>query len=75
MTKNRTHHINQTKTITFANILTLLMISATLIAMPVQPVEAKLAGKQPYSGPLKPGDIPDFTVTTTAYPNVRPSLV
>lgn len=55
--------------------IVLLIASATLMEMPVQPVQAQLAGQQPYSGPLKAGDVPDFTVSAKAYLSVRPTLV
>ncbi|MGB9960435.1 MAG: PQQ-binding-like beta-propeller repeat protein [Candidatus Bathyarchaeales archaeon] len=56
-------------------VLILALTSIMLVTTSVQMASAQLAAKQPYSGPLKQGDVPDFTVATTAYLSVRPSLV
>jgi hypothetical protein len=55
--------------------LVLLMVSVTLMAMPVQPAQAQLAAVQPVSGPLPAGVTPNITVATVAYISIRPTVV
>ena len=62
---------NKTKIAAIALVLLMASVMLTLYT----PVQAQLAEEQPYSGPLKPGDIPDYTVATKAYISVRPTLV
>ncbi len=62
------------KTIAIA-IVVLLMASATLIAVNVQPVQAQLAAKQPYSGPLQAGDVASGTFNTQTWISARPKVV
>jgi hypothetical protein len=50
----------------------LLMASAMLMAMPVQPAEAQLASQQPTSGPLPSGVTADATIQTIAHLSFRP---
>ena len=53
----------------------LLMASVTLMAMPVQPVEAQLAPTQPVSGPLPAGVTVNFTANTVTFLSFRPTPV
>src|SRR5665647_1745643 len=62
------------KTLVIA-IVVLLMTSAILMDVTVQPVQAQLAAKQPYSGPLKTGDIADGTFHSEITISARPKLV
>jgi len=53
----------------------LMMTSAMLIVMEVQPVGAQLAQNQPYYGPLKAGDVPDATINPIAFLSFRPNPI
>jgi hypothetical protein len=55
-------------------ILSIALLMASILMLTVIPLSAQLAEDQPYSGTLKAGDVPDFTVETTAFISVRPSL-
>ena len=55
--------------------LALLMVSAALSALQIQPVHAQLATVQPISGPLPVGTAPNITITTEAYLSFRPNPV
>jgi hypothetical protein len=60
----------------FSIILALLMIASTvLIAVPIQPVQAALAPVQPYTGPLKSGDVADGTFDTNVWISARPNVI
>jgi outer membrane protein assembly factor BamB len=56
-------------------VLFLLMASVTLMAMPVQPVQAQLASEQPNSGDIPTGSTANATVETNAYLSFRPNPV
>ena len=56
-------------------IVVLLMASAILIVVPIQPVQAQLAPKQPYSGPLKTGDVANGTFHTDVWISIRPKVL
>ena len=53
----------------------LLMASAALLAMPVQPVQAQPSATQPVSGPLPAGVTPNVTITTQARLSFRPNPI
>ncbi len=57
-----------------AAIALILLMTSVMVTLYV-PVHAQLAAEQPYSGPLQAGDVPDFTVKTTAYVSIRPAVV
>jgi hypothetical protein len=65
---------NISKTIVIA-IVVLLMASVILISVPVKPAQAALSPKQPYSGPLKPGDVADGTFYTEVWISIRPKVI
>ncbi len=65
---------NKSKTIAIA-IALLMMTSVIMIDFAVQPAKAQLATNQPYSGPLKAGDVADGTFDTTIWISIRPKLV
>jgi len=65
---------NMAKTISIA-IVVLLMASVTLNSFTVLPVQAPLAAQQPYSGPLKPGDVADGIFDTDAWISIRPKVI
>lgn len=53
----------------------ILVASAILIAVPAQPVEAVVSPVQPYSGPIKSGDVADGTFDTDVWISIRPNVV
>ena len=65
----------RTKTIFSIAIVVILMASVILITAPVQPVQAQLSTTQPYSGPLKTGDVANGTFTTDVWISIRPKLI
>jgi hypothetical protein len=56
-------------------IVFLMMTSILLLDFPVQPVKAQLAAQQPYSGPLKSGDVPNGNFKPDVWISARPHLV
>ena len=56
-------------------IVVIMMASVMLISVSVQPVQAQVAAKQPYSGPLKAGDIASGTYKTETWISIRPKVV
>lgn len=57
-------------------VIALLMASVTLMStIPSQPVQAALAAKQPYSGPLKAGDVANGTFSTDVWISIRPKVI
>ena len=56
-------------------ILILLMASVMLMANPVQPAQAQLAEKQPYSGTLKSGDVAYWQVDVGARLSFTPNPI
>ncbi len=61
---------------TFSIALAIILVaSAILIAVPAQPVEAALAPIQPYSGPLKSGDVATGTFDTDVWISARPNVI
>ncbi|MFC1487029.1 PQQ-binding-like beta-propeller repeat protein [Thermoproteota archaeon] len=65
--------INKTK-ITAIFVITILITSVFLLMMPTI-VQAELAAKQPYSGPLKSGDVADGTFDTDVWISIRPNVI
>jgi hypothetical protein len=69
---------NKTKSVTIAlAIVVLLMASDMLVLVSVQPVAAQTgtAAKQPYTGPIKAGDVADGTFDTQTWISARPKIV
>src|SRR3972149_4938179 len=56
-------------------VIVLLMASVMFMAMQVQPVEAQLSATQPYSGPLKAGDVATGNIYNEAFISARPKIV
>jgi hypothetical protein len=65
---------NKTK-MTSIIVIVLLMASATLMAMPVQPAKAQLSATQPTSGSLPSGVTVDVTHDTQCYLAIRPNPI
>ncbi len=65
---------NMAKTTAIA-IVILLMASVILITVTVQPVQAQLAAKQPYSGPLQTGDVANGTFQAQIWISARPKTI
>jgi hypothetical protein len=60
---------------TTAIILILMMTSVMLMANQIQPAQAQLAAKQPYSGPLQAGDVAAGTFHTQIWISARPKVI
>ncbi len=66
--------INKTKLLATIAIV-LFIASILLVEMPVQPVQAQLAAKQPYIGPMKAGDTAAVTAVTRAFLSFVPNPI
>lgn len=56
-------------------VIAIMMTSISLVSVAVQPAYAALAPNQPYSGPLKAGDVADGTFSTDTWISIRPKVV
>lgn len=64
----------KTKSLAIALII-IMAASTVLIFVPVQPAQAQLSPIQPYSGPIKSGDVANGTLHTQIWISARPHLV
>ena len=64
-----------TRNIGKATVMSLILLTASVMLMTFQPVNAQIATTQPVSGPLPSGVAVDFTSPTTTFLSFRPTLV
>lgn len=63
---------------TKATIITLVILMASMVLItnaPLQPAQAALSAIQPYSGPLKAGNVANGTFNTDTWISIRPRVV